>query len=154
MNNQKLDSIIIRKIKDVDLDELRKLFYNIQFKEFAWIDNEKLILSDFDKSTEGEVVFVAEFNNMIIGFISIWGEDNFIHNLFVHESYRKCGVASKLIEKAIDAFGKPLTLKCVKANKKSVSFYLKNHWKILKEEVGVDGSYFLMELQNEHGEDL
>ena len=80
------------------------------------------------------------------GFISIWEESNFIHNLFLSKPYRKLGLGKALIQKAIAVFGTPLTLKCVKENQNALQFYLANGWKIEKEEMGPEGPYYLMSL--------
>ena len=46
-----------------------------------------LKIEDYKKSTEGEKVFVAERNKQVVGFISIWEADSFIHNLFVDPNH-------------------------------------------------------------------
>ncbi len=140
--------IIIRKDKKEDHNILREIFYDIRKSEFDWCDENKISMEDFDISTMGEEIFVAEVKDIIVGFASVWEEDNFVHNLFVKKEYRKLGVGKLLLDEVKRKFGTPLTLKCVKENENAVSFYNKNGWIILNENIDKEGSYYLMSLDN------
>ena len=120
------------------------MFYQIQSEEFSWVDKSTLSLDSFEKSTDGEIIYVALVNGEIAGFISVWKQNSFIHNLFVVKQYRRLGVGKSLLEKVITIFNKPLTLKCVKKNLNAVQFYLNNGWKIENEQTSSDGAYYLM----------
>lgn len=140
-----MDSICISLANELDLCELRKLFLNVRKEVFIWLDKDKFDLSDFDKSTQGELIFTAKVNNKLAGFISIWEEDKFVHNLFVYKDYRKIGIGKKLIEKAIELVGLPLNLKCLIENKKALDYYLHNNWNIKQSGLCEDGKYYLLE---------
>ncbi len=141
-------NITIRKSNENDIKELRELFFNIRIREFSWSKTNEITLQDFDKVTEGEVIFVADIGNKVIGFASIWVEDKFIHNLFINKEYRKLGVGKLLVDAVKLKYGTPLTLKCVKLNQNAVNFYNHNGWIILKEELDEEGAYYLMSLLN------
>ncbi len=141
-------NIIVRKSNENDINQLRELFYNIRLSEFVWSKTNEITLQDFDKVTEGEVIFVAVIGNEVIGFASIWVEDKFIHNLFINKEYRKLGVGKLLVDAVKLDYGTPLTLKWVKQNQNAVDFYKHNGWIILKEEPDEEGSYYLMSLLN------
>ena len=108
------NNISIEKAQKKDYDELRKIFFNTRQENFNWVEHGSIKLEDFDSSTEGELILTAKIDNEIAGFISIWEEDKFIHNLFVSSNFKRCGVGKALINQSAKAVGLPLTLKCVK----------------------------------------
>lgn len=136
------NKVLIRNINTNDYDKLRDIYYKIRTEEFPWSNH--ISLSDFDDSTQDEVIFTVLIDDKIVGFVSVWVEDKFIHNLFVSKEYRKYGVGKALINQVLLTFGTPLTLKCIKENYNAVNFYLSNGWKIEKEDICVEGAYYLM----------
>ena len=136
--------LVIKEYSYSEKKKLSQMFYQIQSEEFSWVDKSTLSLDSFEKSTDGEIIYVALINDEIVGFISVWEHDSFIHNLFVVKRYRSLGVGKRLLEKAITIFKKPLTLKCVKKNLNATQFYLHNGWKIENEQTSSDGAYYLM----------
>ena len=137
------NNVSIQKAQKEEYDELRKIFLNTRRENFNWAEYNSMRLEDFDSSTEGELIFTAKINNEIAGFISIWEEDRFIHNLFVSSNFKRCGVGKALINQTVRAVGLPLTLKCVKANVNAINFYLSQGW-IIEEEVIENEPYYLM----------
>ena len=133
----------IKKAKKGEYDNLRKISLNSRQENFNWMEYGSIKLEDFDSSTEGELILTAKINNEIAGFISIWEEDKFIHNLFVSSNFQRCGVGKVLINEAVKVVGLPLTLKCVKANENALNFYLSQGWTIEK-EVTEKEPYYLM----------
>lgn len=139
--------VIIRDYCGADKEYLAMLFYQIRKEEFSWTNLKKLSINDFEHSTEGERIFVAEADGKIAGFISVWELDKFIHNLFVAKEFRRIGVGQALIEKVLLEFGTPLTLKCVAQNGSAAKFYLANGWKIEEEGTSNEGPYYLMSFE-------
>ena len=137
-------SFIIKEYSNSEKKQLSEIFYQILRDEFNWVNKQSISLDSFEKSTDGEAIYVALVDNEIAGFISVWEQDNFIHNLFVSKKYRKIGVGKKLLEKTTAIYDKPLTLKCVKENHSAVRFYLDNGWKIEKEEKVLEGPSYLI----------
>ena len=138
--------IYIQKAQEEEYDDLRKIFLNSRRENFNWVEYDSLKLDDFDSSTEGELILTAKIGNEIVGFISIWEEDKFIHNLFVSSKFKRFGVGKALINEAVEIIGLPLTLKCVKANENALNFYLSQGWKIA-EEVTEKEPYYLMKYE-------
>ncbi|MEX6687089.1 GNAT family N-acetyltransferase [Danxiaibacter flavus] len=116
-------NIIIIESRPSDQPDLRMLFLKERQKTFAWKDAASFHPDDFDKETEGETILVALCDNRLVGFISIWLPDNFIHHLFVDSAYQNLGIGGKLLEKAIEKTGLPVSLKCLELNTKAVAFY-------------------------------
>jgi len=137
--------IYIQKAQKKEYDELRKIFFKSRQENFNWMEPDSINLHDFDSSTKGELILTAKISNEIAGFISIWEEDKFIHNLFVSSNFQRCGVGKALISKAVKVVGLPLTLKCVKVNKNALNFYLSQDFTI-EEEVTEKEPYYLLKL--------
>lgn len=137
------NSIAVQKAEKEEYDDLRKIYLITRQETFKWLEYDNIKLEDFDTSTEGELILTAKINNVIAGFVSIWEEDKFIHNLFVSSDFKRCGVGKALISEAVKAVGLPLTLKCVKENFNAVKFYLSQGWTIVEEVTGQE-PYYLM----------
>ncbi len=134
----------IRKAKPEDLDSLRDIFYWIRKEEFPWESH--IDRDDFDTSTQGEAIYIAEINETVVGFISIWEPDNFVHNLFVQKDARNCGIGIALLEYArAQQPDKPMTLKCVQDNQRAYHFYLNQGWSVLETVNDDEIPYYLME---------
>jgi GNAT superfamily N-acetyltransferase len=138
------DNILVLEAKQSNYKELREIFFTVRRNTFHWIESEELKLSDFDESTKDELILVALIKNEIVGFVSVWVPDKFIHNLFVLQDFQGKGVGTALVNETIKRVGLPLTLKCVKANIKALNYYKSHNWKIEKEEMGNEGLYYLM----------
>lgn len=79
-------------------------------------------LEDFDRDTEAELVFVAEVEETVIGFISLYVPDNFIHCLFVDALFKGQGAGHLLLEKAKHHLELPMKLKCLSRNTPALAF--------------------------------
>lgn len=137
------DNISIQKAKIEEYDDLRSIFLKTRQEKFNWMEHDSIRLEDFDSSTEGELILTAKINNDIVGFISIWEEDKFIHNLFVSSRYKGIGIGKQLMKEAMNEVGLPLTLKCVKANREALNFYLSQGWTIEGEFMGYEPHYLM-----------
>ncbi|GKU25166.1 GNAT family N-acetyltransferase [Clostridium folliculivorans] len=142
MNN----NILIEEARKEEYDELREIFLKSRQENFKWMDYDSIKLEDFDSSTEGEIILTAKINDDIAGFVSIWEEDKFIHNLFVSSEFKGCGIGKALIKESIKAVGLPLTLKCVKENTNAFKFYSSQGWRVVEESKGAE-PYYLMKYE-------
>ncbi|MDQ9557763.1 GNAT family N-acetyltransferase, partial [Serratia marcescens] len=70
-------------------------------------------LEDFDGATLGEAIWVAEDGGTLLGFVSVYREDNFIHNLYVDPHQPPRGVGSALLQAAQATFTATGSLKCL-----------------------------------------
>lgn len=138
-------NIIVREFEEADRAALRLLYVASRNAAFTWQAIGAHQPGDFDAHTEGEQILVAEEGNGgILGFASIWAPDSFLHNLFVHPSFTRRGVGRALLAACARHFTHPSTLKCLKANTQALDFYRSQGWRVLREETGPDGPYFLM----------
>lgn len=141
------NDISIQKAQKEDYDELRKIFLKTRQENFNWMEYDSIKLEDFDSSTEGELILTAKIGNDIAGFVSIWEEDKFIHNLFVSSNFKRRRVGKALIDQSVKEVGLPLTLKCVRVNVNALNFYLSQGWTI-EEEVIENEPYYLMKYED------
>ncbi|WP_211473085.1 GNAT family N-acetyltransferase [Collimonas humicola] len=107
-------------------------------------------VSDFAKASEGELVFVASSSDgEVVGFVSVYVEDSFIHHLYVRSDFQNKGIGRSLLSSLQHWLPVPWRLKCVRKNQRALSFYLRNDWR----EVGVgeseDGAYVVLEWHRE-----
>ncbi|MFJ8526741.1 GNAT family N-acetyltransferase [Bacillus sp. NPDC094106] len=134
----------IRVANELDYPVLRMIYLESRRKSFHWADMEEMTLEDFDKHTVGEYIILAEENNRILGFASLYLPENFIHNLFVHPDFSGKGVGGELLHASIEKMNKPLRLKCVSENEKAMKFYENNGWKKVVEEGEIGERYWVM----------
>lgn len=117
---------IIRQAYAYDLAELEQLFLVARRATFVLRSPEEFKIGDYKESVEGEEVWVAECQQQIVGFISWWRPDKFIHNLFIDPDWQKQGIGSLLLKKAEECLGFPLSLKIEMDNLSVGLFYKKN----------------------------
>jgi ribosomal protein S18 acetylase RimI-like enzyme len=135
----------ITKFVEADRRELTAIYQTVRQDTFTWVDKNLFELSSFDKDTQGELIWVAKIGSEIVGFISVWNEDNFIHHLYIKRHYQRCGIGTMLLKKVTDENDTAATLKCLKDNKAGVDFYLKNGWEVKSEGLSDEGPYLLLE---------
>jgi GNAT superfamily N-acetyltransferase len=140
-------SVTIRKAKKEDSDFLANIFLESRRSAFSWEDPAKFKLEDFYNQTEGEIIFLAEDSHKkILGFISIWEQDSFIHHLFISPEHQKKGIGTLLLNSLTPWLPLPWKLKCLTKNKPALNFYKKNGWIEIEQNTSNDGNYVLMEL--------
>ena len=126
------------------LESVRKLYLESRIATFTWLDSSNFELTDFDRDTEGEQIWLAMVSDQVVGFISIWQAEHFIHHLFVSPSCLRSGIGASLL--AISKQHYPaLTLKCLVANQNAVDFYCSQGFEITATVESGAESYHLME---------
>lgn len=125
------NSIAHSRSKTVDYPQLREIYLASRRQSFHWVKAEDMDLHDFDQDTQDEQIFIAEENSKILGFISLYVPDRFIHLLFVHPEAAGQGAGDLLLKQAIKVLGTPITLKCVSENHNALSFYQKEAGRLL-----------------------
>ena len=78
--------------------------------------------------TEGERIFVAEAAGQVIGFVSVFEPNRFIHHLYVEPSWQRRSVGAALLEEALRRLGGAATLKCQTGNPGAIAFYCRLGW--------------------------
>ncbi len=133
----------IRRPNIEDIEALEQLFQLTRQHTFILRSAEEFKIGDYVQSTHEDEVWVAEENGFIIGFVSIYVPDNFIHNLFVYPEHQGKGIGTKLLQLAEQNLGRPMTLKAAMDNPKSFSFYEKYGWHQVSIHEDIDEPYIL-----------
>jgi ribosomal protein S18 acetylase RimI-like enzyme len=141
------DSMEIINYQHSDLESLRQLYFESRLNTFTWLDNTEFELNNFDRDSKGEQIWVAKNAGEIVGFISIWKPECFIHNLFVSPHHLRNGVGSTLLDFSKQHYS-VLSLKCLIENKNAVDFYQSQGFKIATTVKNGSESYHLMTFEN------
>ena len=137
-------AIIIRQAQPNDTPRLAEIFLESRRSGFYWLDPERFQLDDFERQTVGEVVWVAEKDGELAGFISVDEAEAFIHHLFVAPAYQGLGIGRRLLRSLREWLQPPYTLKCLAKNKKARAFYKKNSWRLIGEGRSRNGAYLVL----------
>ena len=133
---------MIRSLENKDIDRVMNIWLKSTIKAHDFISKE------YWENNYNDVkniyipmanTFLYEDEEKIKGFISIINNE-FIGALFVDVDYQGIGIGKALINYTMDKY-KKLNLAVYRDNKKSVEFYLKNGFKIIKEQVNDDSGY-------------
>lgn len=130
------------------LDAVKSLYLESRLATFTWLNAVEFDLSDFERDTEGESIWVAIESNKIVGFVSIWAPDNFIHHLFVSPRNLRGGVGLKLLDLAKQRYPS-LSLKCLSQNGNATDFYLSQGFTIAETVGNGAESYHLMKWKSQ-----
>lgn len=137
--------IQIRLAHNSDATTLQQLFQQFVY-ESDWLSELAKKDPNFAASTQGEKVFVAQSSSgEIIGLMSVWEANRFVHNLYVASSHQGKGVGTQLLDSLEGWLPRPWQLKCVTANTRAIGFYRTKGWKLIETSTGEDGPYFLLE---------
>lgn len=136
--------LIIRPWQESDRPFLRTLFLHSRRANWTWLDGSDWKLEDFDATTIGEVIWVAEMNGHRQGFAAVHVNENFLHSLFVDPGCQGQGVGSALLHKVQAEFTGTGALKCLTRNDKALAFYLHHGWHVEAEGVSPQGDYLLL----------
>jgi ribosomal protein S18 acetylase RimI-like enzyme len=92
-----------------------------------WLPPDAHYEANFAKASEGERIHVyTDREERVLGFISVWAEDSFIHHLYVNTESQRTGIGKKLLESLHSWLPLPWQLKCVLQNTSAMGFY-KSH---------------------------
>lgn len=123
---------------------LRSIYLESRKSTFTWLETSTYQLLDFDQDTEAERIHVALEGDDVLGFISVWEPDNFIHHLYVSDHANGIGVGTQLLEIAKKLSDKPLTLKCMNKNDMALKFYTSKGFVIATQGSDDYCDYYLM----------
>ncbi|CAI0871257.1 GNAT family N-acetyltransferase [Serratia ficaria] len=133
-----------RPYREADRPFLRTLYLASRKAAFPWRNTDGYRLEDFDRATLGEDIWVAEEDGKLLGFVSIYRADNFIHNLYVDPLLPPRGVGSALLQAAERTFTATGALKCLVKNEKALTFYRKHGWRTISTGNDGDEDYYLL----------
>jgi len=113
---------------------------------FTWRNPEDFQLDDFTRDTEGELIHLAESEDgTVLGFLSLWEPENFIHHLFVSPEHVRQGIGQALLADLQQRIPSTFRLKCLTANLPALAFYRGLGWTEVDSGTSDDGEYLLLE---------
>ena len=140
---------MIRKFSILDIDRIMQLWLdaNLDVHYFInksyWLNHYEMVkqmILDAD-------IYVYEINYKVLGFIGI--VDNYIAGIFADKAYRCQNVGHQLIN-YIKKDHKYLILSVYQKNQKAVNFYIKEKFKIIKEQIDLDTNEVELVMEYNH----
>ncbi len=141
-------TLLIRTFMETDREVLSRIYLESRQDTFVWLNSTSFRLSDFDRDTAGEAIWVAERQSALVGFVSVDEADNFVHNLFVSPQWLGHGIGSQLLAMSLANIKSPARLKCLVDNTRAIAFYQAKGWQKVGEGVSDDGRYVVLEVVN------
>lgn len=138
----------IRAYEEADRPFLRTLYLAARKDTWTWLTEVDYKLEDFDRAVIGETILVAERDGHLLGFASIFTQENFLHNLFIDPQFQGTGAGCALLRAAEKTFTRTGSLKCLVKSQKSVAFYLSKGWDIVATGDSPKGEYYLFHSPN------
>ncbi|MDE1715954.1 GNAT family N-acetyltransferase [Chromobacterium amazonense] len=139
-------NILIRPALAQDWPALRRLFLASRRHTFPWLSVEDFRLADLDEQTAGEALWVAQdAGSELLGFVSLWEADYFIHHLHVAATQHRRGIGKMLLQALPRWEEQNHQLKCLRRNGNALAFYKACGFAIVGEGEGEEGSYLLLE---------
>lgn len=138
--------ISLRPAMPRDTPALASLFLEVRRSTFTWRDASTFALEDFEAQTVAEDITIAENEHgELLGFVSVWEPESFIHHLFVATSAQGMGVGRRLLASLLPWLPLPHRLKCAEPNASALAFYRKLGWIEIARGESSDGCYRLLE---------
>jgi ribosomal protein S18 acetylase RimI-like enzyme len=94
--------------------------------------------------TADETLFVAVKCGAVVGFVSIYLPQSFVHHLFIDPSQSGRGIGTKLLAHAVAVAGGSATLKCQTGNERALAFYRRLGWVEVAAGTGEFGPWVAM----------
>ncbi len=134
----------VREQNEQDFPALEAIFRTNRGPEVKWLSPYRPS-DDFAEQSRGELILVAEEQGQVVGFVSVWVPDRFIHHLYIHREHQGRGLGNMLVSAVMQRVPGMLSLKCLLANQRAMAFYLKTGWQEVSSGVGPDGAYALLQ---------
>ena len=134
----------VRQAQPRDMQFVRELFSEA-IAGSDWLPAAARTQTDFSAVSEGESVLVCcSLEGRLLGFVSVFEPDSFVHHLYVAPSCQRQGVGKALLSSMRTWLPMPWHLKCVTANESALAFYEANGWIEASHAQGPDGPYVLL----------
>jgi len=122
-------ALTIRKARSAaEIAAAAALYVRSGTAAFTWRPAGHFTAEDFVRFAEEEEVWLAFMGNALVGILSLFRADNFIHCLYVTPEAQRLGVGRSLIIHLRNETGLPLTLKLDVPNTQAIAFYEATGW--------------------------
>lgn len=146
------DDCVVGPLADADRREVARLYYEVRVATMTWLDPSTFGENDFVSHSAGEAVLVAKSGDgSVLGFVSVWRADEFIHMLYVRQSSQGRGVGARLLQ-ALPGWPRcRYRLKCLVRNTRARAFYARHGFRVTRHGVSDDGEYEEMTFAGQRG---
>ncbi len=137
--------IDVRPATTADADAVQRIYANC-IANADWLPASARSAVDFAQASVGELVYVAiGQDGEIVGFVSVYAPESFVHHLYIVPSARGQGVGRCLLSSLEQWLAAPWRLKCVRANQDAFDFYMQLGWREVACGESEHGAYVLLE---------
>jgi GNAT superfamily N-acetyltransferase len=131
---------IRRATNPAEIGDAARLYVRSGSAAFSWRPADYFRADDFVRFAMDEEVWLALMGEAIVGILSLFRTENFIHCLYVDPDAQRLGVGRALVAHLRRETGRPLTLKLDTPNKAAIAFYRATGWTRMTgpDDFGVD----------------
>jgi ribosomal protein S18 acetylase RimI-like enzyme len=122
-------AVAIRPATDADLAACADLHDRVERAVFVWDPKAAYGLAAFKRCIAGEEMILAWAGNALVGLISVYRSENFVHNLYVDLGWQGYGIGRQLLDAALAGMVGAARLKCEIANLPARRFYESLGWR-------------------------
>jgi ribosomal protein S18 acetylase RimI-like enzyme len=123
-------SLVLRPFRPADHAACAAIYAAGRRFAFDWCDPSQFRPEDFERDSRDEQITVAEEDGQVVGLLSLWMPDHFVHLLFVHPARHGRGIGRRLLRHAEETFGDWSWLKCQAQNRRALAFYRRCGWTV------------------------
>jgi putative acetyltransferase len=129
--------IMIRELKETDIDQIMKIWLDTNIKAHHFIDSSYWLKSyvTVEKVLPQATVYVYDSNGQIQGFLGLNGD--YIEGIFVDADYQSKGIGRELLGYAKERHNK-LLLNVYKRNERAAAYYLREGFVVMTEQIEED----------------
>jgi GNAT superfamily N-acetyltransferase len=134
-------SLTIRTARDAaEIEDAAALYVRAGTAAFSWRPEGHFQAEDFRRFAEDEEIWLALMGDALVGILSIFRAENFVHCLYVDPDAQRLGVGRALVDRVHSVVGAPLTLKLDLPNRNAIKFYETTGWERMTglDDQGVD----------------
>jgi ribosomal protein S18 acetylase RimI-like enzyme len=113
----------IRRARTDEIATCAALYERVGSATFVWRPKNWFKAADFMRFAKEEAVYVAESNGQILGIMSVYRPESFVHCLYVDMPAQGLGVGTALLAHAAKETKGPLALKVDEPNQRALAFY-------------------------------
>ena len=116
-------ALTIRKARNAaEVVDAANLYVRSGTAAFSWRPVGYFNAEDFIRFAEEEEVWMALMGDALVGILSLFRPENFVHCLYVDPDAQRLGVGRSLVVQLRRETGEPLTLKLDTPNKNAIAF--------------------------------
>ncbi|WP_284620780.1 GNAT family N-acetyltransferase [Aquabacterium humicola] len=135
---------LVRHAELRDRESLEAIFCQA-LADAPWLSSNAKARPNFSEVSSGETVIVCcSPEDQVIGFVSVYVPESFVHHLYVARSQQGRGVGRALLYSLESWLSMPWRLKCLTQNERALAFYLSQGWAEEHRALGPEGPFALL----------